>query len=270
MQIFDKSKSQIRPKVIAVDDHASNLVALSAILSDLACELVSFSSGYEVLDYLRADTSDVALILLDAQMPTLDGFQTAREIQKIPDAFKIPLIFLTALDTSTNAVEKAYASGAVDFIFKPFHTEILLKKVSVFLELYSARLQVAQKEKANYQARLKMVTDSVPALIAYLDQDLRYQFINAEFEKWFGKVSREVIGHHIRDVIGEKAFAERKAYLERALSGENVSFESALPQDKRPSRETHVSIRPDVNERGQVIGLVIHASDISQAKKLER
>lgn len=115
------------PRILAVDDRVENLIALEALLEEIPCQLIKFNSGFEILNYLQQDT-DVALILMDAQMPEMDGFQTSAELRKLPGAQKIPIIFITALDDNRKYIHRAYQAGAVDFIFKPIDSDILLSK----------------------------------------------------------------------------------------------------------------------------------------------
>src|SRR5205085_1924563 len=112
-----------------------NLLALEAILKGLPLRLVRASSGKEALRALL--THDFALVLLDVQMPDMDGFETATAIKSHPRTAEIPIIFVTAINHDAAHVFKGYERGAVDYVLKPFDADILKAKVSIFVDLYT-------------------------------------------------------------------------------------------------------------------------------------
>src|SRR5919206_5321588 len=134
-------------KVLLVDDRKDNLLALEAILQGLPVEPVGAHSGEEALKKLLVD--DFALILLDAQMPGMDGFETARHIKRRERTRHVPIIFLTAADRDSHMALRGYAVGAVDYLTKPFDPWVLRAKVAVFVELWAKTQQLqAQGELA--------------------------------------------------------------------------------------------------------------------------
>lgn len=137
--------------VLMVDDHPENLVALEAILADLGHTLVKASSGREALRHLL--DREFALILLDAAMPDLDGYETATLIRSREKTRETPIIFLTAAYTSESHVFKGYAVGAIDYLLKPYAPEVLRSKVSALVELYTNRLLLKQEAQALRDAR---------------------------------------------------------------------------------------------------------------------
>ena len=128
-------------RILLVDDRPENLLALEAILHGLGHELVRANSGEEALKRLLAD--DYALILLDVQMPGMDGFETAAHIKRRERTRDIPIVFLTAMDAEAHQAFRGYTAGAVDFLAKPFDPWVLRAKVSVFIELFERRRQLA-------------------------------------------------------------------------------------------------------------------------------
>lgn len=123
-------------KILLVDDRAANLVALEAVLGSLNQTLVRAGSGEDALRALLHD--DFALILLDAQMPGMDGFETATRIKARERTKDVPIIFLTANDFDTHLAYRGYATGAADFLAKPFDPWLLRAKVQVFVDLWHA------------------------------------------------------------------------------------------------------------------------------------
>ena len=131
------------PKVLAVDDRPENLLALQAILQGLQVEVVGVGSGDEALKRLLVD--DYAVILLDALMPGMDGFETAGHIKRRQRTQHIPIVFLTAMDTDSHLAFRGYQAGAVDYITKPFDPWVLRAKVSVFVDLWTLHVDLADR-----------------------------------------------------------------------------------------------------------------------------
>ena len=136
---------QEQPKVniLMVDDTPSNLAVLEVTLEQLGQNLVRANSGVEALRRLLAD--DFALILLDVQMPGMDGFEVADLIRQRDRTRHIPIIFLTAYEHTDVQVFRGYSVGAVDFLFKPIVPEVLRSKVRVFVDLNRATRQVKEQ-----------------------------------------------------------------------------------------------------------------------------
>lgn len=151
-----------KAKILLVDDRPENLLALEAILSALDQTLVRASSGEEALKALLTD--DFAVILLDVQMPGMDGFETAAHIKRRERTRDIPIIFLTAINHGPHHTFRGYAAGAVDYISKPFDPWVLRAKVSVFVELYTKNCQLREQAAL---LRLQLEGGSRPSV----DQD---------------------------------------------------------------------------------------------------
>ncbi len=139
------SKSGSPVKILIVDDRPENLIALQAIFRDKKYIVIEANSGKEALGH--AKDHEFACILMDVQMPILDGFETATAIRKLPRCETTPIIFVTAIHRTEEYELKGYISGAVDIIFKPINPDILLAKVSVFVELYEKNIQLENQKK---------------------------------------------------------------------------------------------------------------------------
>jgi CheY-like chemotaxis protein len=129
--------------ILAVDDREENLLALEAILGSLGHTILRATSGQQALKHLLV--AEVSLILLDVQMPDMDGYDTAAHIKSRPRTQDIPIIFLTAIDREAHQSYRGYAVGAVDFLAKPFDPWVLRAKVEVFVELYRARQRLSAR-----------------------------------------------------------------------------------------------------------------------------
>src|SRR5262249_10834234 len=132
--------SDDRVNILLVDDRSEQLLVLETVLAGLGQNLVRANSGREALRYLLSN--DCALILLDVNMPDLDGFETAALIRHRPRTRQTPIILVTACDETETHVSRGYSLGAVDYIQTPVVPEILVAKVSVFVELARSTQQV--------------------------------------------------------------------------------------------------------------------------------
>ena len=151
--------SEQRVNILLVDDRPANLLALEAILQELGHNLVQARSGEEALQRLLAD--EFALVLLDVQMPGLDGFETAKLIRGRDSSRHTPIIFLTAFESDRFPVERAYSLGVVDYLVKPLVPVIVRGKVAGLVDLFEKTRQVKrqaerirQMERREFEERL--------------------------------------------------------------------------------------------------------------------
>ncbi|MGX2041809.1 sensor histidine kinase [Methylocaldum sp. MU1018] len=169
-----------KPKILLVDDREENLVALAGLLSGHEVDLLRARSGEEALDLLLAH--EVALALVDVQMPGMDGFELAELMRGTERTREIPIIFVTAGIRDQTRVFKGYESGAVDFLFKPLDPRILSGKVAVFMQLYRQKqelaervceLEVALAERRQIEDALKAADRRKNEFLAMLGHELR-------------------------------------------------------------------------------------------------
>ncbi|MFC8360428.1 two-component system response regulator [Streptomyces griseorubiginosus] len=138
--------------ILLVDDMEDNLTALEAVLGSLNEPLVRARSGEEAMKALLRRR--FALVLLDVRMPGMDGFETAANIKRLDQTKDVPIIFLTGADDDTGYAFRGYATGAADYLTKPFDPWVLRAKVSVFLDLYRKNQQLERllaRQRADYQ-----------------------------------------------------------------------------------------------------------------------
>jgi PAS domain S-box-containing protein len=132
-----------RTNVLVVDDRPDGLLALEAVLACDEYHLFKASSGHEALSQVLFN--DFAVILLDVQMPELDGFETAKLLRENQRSKDTPIIFVTAINKEMRHINQGYESGAVDYIFKPFDPFVLKSKVNVFVDLFQKNLQIREQ-----------------------------------------------------------------------------------------------------------------------------
>ncbi len=133
-------------KILVVDDREDNLYSIEAVLERDDYKIVKAGSGRAALKILLKE-HDFSLILMDVQMPDLNGFETATIIYEREKLRNIPIIFITAFSNDEDQLFRGYKMGGVDYIYKPINPELLRVKVSVFVELYRKNLQLQQQEK---------------------------------------------------------------------------------------------------------------------------
>ena len=180
-----------RASVLLVDDRPENLLALEAILESLGADLVKAHSGPDALKHILA--RDFAVILLDVQMPGMDGFETARLIKARERSRHVPIIFLTAISKDELFVFKGYTVGAVDYMTKPFDPSVLRSKVQVFVDIFRKAEQLKFQEqmlrdrdvadvKRLSEQRYRDLAESMPQIVWTADAAGRLTYGN---RRWF-------------------------------------------------------------------------------------
>ncbi|MDI1482439.1 response regulator [Polyangium sp. y55x31] len=221
------------PSILLVDDHPSNLLALGAVLEPLGMHLVRASSGKEALTHLLRE--EFAAIVLDVQMPDMDGFEVAALIRRRERTKEVPIIFISAIHRDDNYQAKGYAHGAVDYIPKPFSPDVLRAKVSALADFWRrgeltrmreamqferertelvAREKRALAEAARSAAVLEAVVGRSPIGLAIIDADLRCERINATLARTMNCAPAEAhLGLPLAEILPEGpdtvALAER-------------------------------------------------------------
>ncbi len=254
--------------ILIVDDRPENLLSLRAMLEDLDINIISASSGNEALALLLEH--ECALVLLDVQMPEMNGFEVAELMQANTKTSTIPIIFITAISKDQEHIFKGYAAGAVDYIFKPLdQAQILVSKVKVFCELYEAREKIKQAVDTQRlsEQQWQLTFEAISDLVTIHDTKFHLLRVNRATAEFFGKEPEELVGRKCYDVF----------------CGQNSKCTScpiiSLEQDLRPhtaeinhsvlKKTFQVSVSPIFDEAEQFIGVVHIAKDISARKKLE-
>jgi len=204
-------------KILMVDDRVENLVALEGILQQPEHALVRATSGKEALRQVLLH--DFAVILLDVQMPGMNGFETAQMIKTRERSRHTPIIFLTAISKEEEYVFEGYSAGAVDYMFKPFNPVILRSKVAVFVDLHlkteqlrrqSELLRASELREMGLQHRARLhasearfanIVDSARDAIITFDADRRITLFNRAAAAIFEVEEEKAVGRSIDELL---------------------------------------------------------------------
>jgi len=262
--------------ILLVDDRQENLVALQAVLEPLGAPLVQAGSGEEALRHLL--THDVALILLDVQMPGLDGFAAARLIKQHPRTSSIPIIFLTAFDEQLDRAVEGYEWGAVDYLVKPFDPVVLRSKVQVFLELHR-KTALLEQQAAELEANLRRLAASEAALA---EAQRIARLGSWEFDVATGKVVGSeqlyrILGEHHRGPLdGRELYGRLEGidpHLDRLrLAGGTgpASVDAVLVRSDGARRDVAIRVEPIRGPSGAVERVIGTVQDLTEQREAER
>ncbi|MEH2094333.1 hybrid sensor histidine kinase/response regulator [Nostoc sp.] len=270
---------QMEPKVniLLVDDKLENLLALEAILEKLGENLVRATSGEEALRCLLHQ--DFAVILLDVQMPGMDGFETATLIRNRGRSRHTPIIFLTAFSTSDQMLFKGYALGAVDYLLKPLDPNILTSKVTVFVELFkkteAVKQQTAQLVAVNgslrqSEERLRSLSTCSPVGIFEIDTEGGCRYTNPRYQAICGLKAAESLEKSWLESVHpedrEQAVASWSSYI---YYGRDYSEEFRFQTAQGIVRWVQVRSSPMLSGQGELLGYVGTLEDITERKQAE-
>ncbi|MCL7986968.1 response regulator [Sphingobacterium sp. lm-10] len=182
--------------ILIVDDTIENIYSLERLLTSKGFDVDSASSGEEALK--KVLKMDYALIILDVQMPGMDGFEVAQSLAGFNKTKEIPIIFLSAVNTDKKFIAQGYASGGIDYVTKPVDPDILILKVKTFHRLYeqtlalnrtekALRLEIEERKRTQYMLKervdhLRSILESLPQIAFMADASGEIEFVN---NKWF-------------------------------------------------------------------------------------
>jgi PAS domain S-box-containing protein len=261
-----------RVNILLVDDQPSNLLALDSILGDMELNIVSVESGRKALKALL--DREFAVILLDVQMPELDGFETAQLIRQRDKSRDTPIIFLTALSRSEDHVYRGYELGAVDYIFKPFNPDVLRAKVAVFVELFRKgdALKRQAQELANLSKQNELILSAVAEGVFGVDLDARATFVNPAAAWMIGRIASEITGRDIHSVLhpsfpGVATCDVSRCALLAAIRGEKRDvIEDTFFREEGTSFPVEFTASPMQDENRKLRGSVITFRDVSERR----
>jgi CheY-like chemotaxis protein len=275
-----RAQQHRKPHVLAVDDKPANLVVLEAALGD-DYALSFASSGPEAIELLRGAAREVDLILMDIQMPGMDGFEATAQIKQLPGCEEIPVIFVTAVFRDDPWVRRGYEVGGVDYFAKPFDVEILRRKISIYaaykLHAELVRTQTRHagelRELAQVANTLWKLLDQVGVGVLVLDRRGRVRQSTAEVAGILGPAGPNGTGAYAEvlrwlDTSGERMSKDSAGPLACALYREAASRSKPLPLriPDGTAKTVQVFVAPLHGHRGRVVGAAVTILDLTEVK----
>jgi PAS domain S-box-containing protein len=275
----------LRPLILLVDDQPARIVTYEAILAGLPVRTVRSSSGNEALQQLLKQ--DFAVILLDVNMPDMDGFEVARLIRGHPRLERTPIIFVTGFEVSTLDQLKGYEVGAIDYISVPIVPEILRSKVAVLVELHQRHRELQELNRALKDARAELdsqyagdmahqrsqyeaILSNTPDFAYVFDLNHRFTYANEGLLKMWGKTREEAIGKNCLELGYEPwhaAMHDREideiVVTKKPIRGE-VPFSGAFG----PRNYDYLMV-PVLGADGEVAAVAGITRDITERKQME-
>ncbi|BBD97036.1 PAS domain S-box protein [Sphingobium amiense] len=262
-----------KTKILAVDDIEDNLTALEALLSGEGIELVKARSGAQALEMLLVE--DVALALLDVQMPGMDGFELAELMRGTERTRRVPIIFLTAVGRDEQRRFRGYESGAIDYLVKPVDPDIVRAKVALFVELFRQRQELARErdQHAAALARNQAHTDNSPLAIVEFDAGQHIVSWSAGAERMFGWRASEVAGFRALELdwLDPEDAAAFGALIGEMIAGRQLRAMQPLRM------RTSVGVTIDcecycsalLDGRGRLLSVNVQILDVTERKRAE-
>ena len=248
-----------------MDDRPENLLAFEATLESLGVRLVRANNAGEALEHVLEE--EFAVIILDVQMPGMNGYEVARRIKAMAPPRLTPIIFVTALDRDRRQVHDGYESGAVDYLFKPLEPDVLRQKVAAFVRLFEEREALARRERKRYAdltqaaahraaATLERISDAYVAL----SRSFTIEGVNAAAERIFGRPRKVLVGQRFWDVVPEAARGEWVVHLERVKHSEaEAHFTIRFP--RAGGADLHLEVDAYPSDDG---GVALFSCDVSE------
>lgn len=206
------------PNLLIVDDNDSNLALLEIILGKLQVNLIKAGSGFEALNKINGQ--ELALAILDIQMPEMNGFELAVKINEDRGSNIVPIIFVTANHVNELDVTQGYVSGAVDYIIKPINRYILLSKVNIFLDLFNHKQTIIKEAKIlekttneliwvnaalkRSEVKYRSYIENAPDGVFVADENGRYADVNEATCRMTGYSKEELLKMTMTDLLPEE------------------------------------------------------------------
>jgi len=270
--------------ILVVDDRAEDLLALRTVLDDPGYRLITAQSGREAL--LHVLRHDFAVILLDAHMPGMDGFEVASIIKQRERSRLTPLLFLTAGNSDPALIYRAYSVGAVDYLTKPIDRDVVRAKVAIFVDLFrkdarirqqaealraaerrQRELEIAQERLASTR-RYRNLADAIPQIVLTSSPDGSLTYTNAQWTRYTGQPPSQALGWGWTAALHPEERDDYVGRLRAAFSRcERFESECRLRRADGAFR-WHLGVAvPEYDDRDQLTGWIGTLSDVDDLQR---
>lgn len=272
------------PTILIVDDRKENLLALEAVLEPLDVPVVRASSGPQAVELCRRQ--EFAVVVLDVMMPGADGLETARRLKEVGASRLTPIVFLTAAESDRRRIHAGYATGAVDYLFKPVDPDVLRAKVAAFVELYRNRHAEHWLQRRRYadqtaaataaahregEQRFRLLAESVPAMVWTATADGRMDSMNAFGARYVGALTDSVNDIRWTDHVHPDDVARaRREWMHAVRSASPFETEVRIWSAEGRAFRRHIArAAPRRDAASTVLGWVGVNADVEESKLAE-
>jgi PAS domain S-box-containing protein len=271
--------------ILVVDDRPEGVLAVQAVLNSPSYNIVTASSGNEALKHLLKD--DFAVILLDVQMPIMNGFETASVIKTREKSKDIPIIFMSAINQDEQYVYQGYGVGAIDYLLKPFDPYILRSKVSIFVDIYRKNLLIKEQAKLIQETEAKAhaqeldrlelenlrkyqnLADSIPQIVFRLKPDGEYDYFNKVWFEYTGLSQASSSDFKWKDVIHPSDIEKLTVLLTDPSNPDGIECECRILSMNGVFRWHLIRVQPEKYDHEPITFWLGTATDIEDRRQSE-
>ncbi|MFG0330337.1 MAG: PAS domain S-box protein [Phycisphaerales bacterium] len=251
-------------RILLIEDNPADARLIRAFLDEIAtdCAELTHVTSIEDAETIVREHGWPHVILLDLGLPGSRGLETFRQASRLHA--QAPIVVLSGLDDEEVALEAVH-SGAQDYLVKGrVSAEMVWRTIRYAIERHRSEEDIRARED-----QIRQVADALPALVAYLDADERYQYNNRLYEEWFGRSRESLHGLHVSALLPPEVYAIVQPRLRQALAGEPQQFDIPFRDRAGVDRQLNVSYVPRHDREGKVIGVFALVYDITERKQAE-
>jgi len=267
--------------ILLVDDHPANLLALEAVLQCPQYRLVKALSGPEAFEHLLR--TNFSVILLDAHMPGLSGFETAKLIKQREELRHIPIIFLTAMNKTAHHITQGYLSGAIDYIITPYDPDILRAKVAAFVDLYHIGEQIKRQaellrlteqkmafELKRANQRYRSLAEAMPIIVWTAEPNGAIDYFNQQWFDYTGLTFEQSKGWSWIQAVYTGDLPKCHNQLAESIElGRGCTLRCRLQRKDGAYRWHRLEITAERSMEGEIISWIGTAIDIHNQKQID-
>lgn len=278
-----------RPAILVTDDMLANRIAMRQVLKTVDADIIEASSGDETL-MMMLKHDNVALILLDINMPNMNGYEVAELLRYEERSRCVPIIFVTAAYRDERHEMLGYTAGAVDYIEKPVERDILTSKVNVFLQLHEQKqkleslnrqlkenykqLKIEMGERAKAEQSLRKLSEAVkqsPASVIIADASARIEFVNPTFTRMTGYLTHQILGENLRfHQSGYNPESVEQSISDSLQSGQSWCGELHNRKEDGDFYWSYTTISPLYDAEGEITNFLCIEEDTTVRHDYER